>query len=230
MSSIVVVSPTPYKGDLAVSLVCNEIVYLPLQYVNFTLSSPLSAPVALKPLQALVFTSKHAPLALEYSLKHTPALAFLKSLPVFVLAAKSAQTACSLGFHVVFIGQSAQASNFAKEIQAQLPFPALFVRAKTTASNSLDHLPSLIAYENKPLKLPQKYKPKPHSILIFTAPSTYHAFLANFAWEQSYKAIAIGASTFKAFNPAICAFQSPEPSLEACIALAKTLSSCIKIV
>ncbi|WP_104753181.1 uroporphyrinogen-III synthase [Helicobacter salomonis] len=229
MISVVVVSPTPYKGDLATSLVCNEIIYLPLQHANYTLSSPLSAPIALKPLQALIFTSKHAPLALEYSLENTPALAFLKTLPVFVLAAKSAQTARSLGFHVVFTGKSAQAPTFAQEIQSQLPPRALFVRAKTTASNSLDHLSSLIVYENRPLILSQEYKPKPHSILIFTAPSTYHAFLANFSWEESYKAIAIGASTFKAFDPAICAYQSPKPSLEACITLAKTLSSCIKI-
>ncbi|WP_104725974.1 uroporphyrinogen-III synthase [Helicobacter felis] len=229
MSSIVVVSPTPYKGDLATSLVCNEIVYLPLQCVDFTLSSSLSAPIDLKTLQALVFTSKHAPLALEHSLGNSAALAFLKTLPVFALAIKSAQAAQSLGFHVIFTGQSAHAFSFAKEIQPYLPSNALFVRAKITASNSLDHLPSLIVYENRPLVLPQKDKPKPHSILIFTAPSAYHAFVANFSWEKSYQAIAIGASTFKAFDSAICAHQSPKPSLEACIALAKTLASCTKI-
>ncbi|GMB96278.1 uroporphyrinogen-III synthase [Helicobacter sp. NHP22-001] len=196
-------------------LACSQIVYLPLNLDNLT--PPLPS------LKALLFTSKHAPLSLEHNLKNTNTLAFLKSLPTFVLAPKSAQMAKSLGFNVAFVGQSGHAKGFVKEIKDLLPQPTLFVRAQSVATNALDFLPSLVAYKNIPLMLAQTQKPKPHSVLVFTAPSSYRHFLKNFAWDSSYVAVAIGQSTLNALDPHICAHLSPETSLEACLELAKTL-------
>ncbi|BDQ26787.1 uroporphyrinogen-III synthase [Helicobacter heilmannii] len=226
MRSIVVVSsaPTGGVGVLEPSigcLACGRIVYLPLNLDN--LATPTGVPLQLAHVRALLFTSKHAPLSLEHGLANSDALTFLKSLPAFVLAPKSAQVAKDLGFNVAFMGQSGHAKGFIEEIKGLLPNPTLFVRAQETATNALDFLPSLIAYQNTPLKLPQEQKPKPHSVLIFTAPSSYRHFLANFAWDSSYSAVAIGQSTLNTLDPHICAHLSPQPSLEACIALAKTL-------
>ncbi|BCZ17262.1 Uroporphyrinogen-III synthase HemD [Helicobacter sp. NHP19-003] len=221
MRPIVVVGSTPTGSARPADfggvgyLACGQIVYLPLNLDNLT--PPLHS------LKALLFTSKHAPLSLEHNLKNSKTLAFLKSLPVFVLAHKSAQVAKDLGFNVSFVGQSGNATGFLREIKTLLPSPTLFVRAKETATNALDFLPSLIAYQNTPLKLPQTQKPKPHSVLVFSAPSSYRHFLANFAWDSSYTAIAIGTSTLNAFSKNICAHLSPQTSLEACIELAKTL-------
>ncbi|BEG57622.1 Uroporphyrinogen-III synthase HemD [Helicobacter sp. NHP21005] len=219
MRPIVIVGSAPYSGaklDPGVGyLACSQIVYLPLNLDNLALLLPS--------LKALLFTSKHAPLSLEHSLKNTDTLAFLKSLPAFVLALKSAQVAKDLGFNVAFVGQSGHAKGFVKEIEGLLPNPTLFVRAQEVATHALDFLPSLIAYQNTPLKLPKEQRPQPNSVLIFTAPSSYRHFLENFAWDSSYTAIAIGTSTFNAFDPHICAHLSPQTSLEACIELAKTL-------
>ncbi|GLH57589.1 uroporphyrinogen-III synthase [Helicobacter ailurogastricus] len=224
MRPLVLVGPASLglAKDPALShLVCSQIAYLPLDLEN--LRSPLGVSLKLADFKALLFTSKHAPLSLQHGLEDTKALEFLKSLPSFVLADKSAQVAKSLGFKVAFVGQSGQAKGFVKEVKGILPSPTLFVRAQSVATDALDFLPSLIAYENTPIKLPPEQKPKSRSVLIFGAPSSYRHFLANFAWDPSYAAIALGKSTLNAFAPGVCAFLSPQPSLEACIELAKTL-------
>ncbi|WP_233709207.1 uroporphyrinogen-III synthase [Helicobacter suis] len=219
MRPIVVVGMTPYVGDVAITnLICSEIIYLPLVYKEGFLSSTLSPPLFIQNMQALLFTSKHAPLALTHSLE-TKALDFLKTLPVFVLAEKSAQVAKDLGFCVAFVGQGGHAKDLLQEIT--LPRNTLFVRAKEVASSVFNHLPSLIVYESKPLKLTDK--PKPHSVLIFSAPSAYKIFCYCFSWDNSYTAIALGESTFETFGPNIHALKSPKPRLQDCITLAKTL-------
>ncbi|WP_163555621.1 uroporphyrinogen-III synthase [Helicobacter suis] len=219
MRPIVVVGATPYLGDKTVlNLICSQIIYLPLVYKEGFLSSALSPPLLIESMQALLFTSKHAPLALTHSLE-TKALNFLKTLPTFVLAEKSAQVAKDLGFCVAFVGQGGHAKDLVQEIT--LPKNTLFIRAKEVASSVFDHLPSLIVYENKPLKLTDK--PKPHSVLIFSAPSAYKIFSHCFSWDNSYTAIALGESTFKTFGPNIHALKSPKPCLQDCITLAKTL-------
>lgn len=226
LRSIVWVGTKSHSDPSIQSLVTNAVVYLPLRTQD----------VDLDRIRALIFTSKHAPLALEHAFKGSDTLASLKALPTFVLAQKSAQVALDRGFSVNFIGQKGHGVGFVQEIMASLRAllqknsSVLYVRAKNIASN-MDtlllqahiSLKQLVAYENRCLKLPPALKPKPHSILIFGAPSAYQAFLSNFTWDPSYIAIALGSSTFKAFDPSIRAFKSPKPTLESSITLAKTL-------
>ncbi len=224
-------------GDRPIVLVGSKL-HASLGFEQLVVSAIEYLPIRLDtdPIKALIFTSKHAPLALEHQFKNTPTESTLKSLPVFALASKSAQVARDLGFNVYFVGQKGEGLGFATEIipllRALLPPKsyALYVRAQTIVSN-LDQaliqaqipLKQCIAYQVKPLKLPPERKPKPRSILIFGAPSAYRAFRANFDWDRSYTAIALGESTLKSFDPQMSAFKSPKPTLESSIALAKTL-------
>lgn len=79
-------------------------------------------------------------------------------------------------------------------------------------------------YENIPQKLPLELKPKPKSVIIFSAPSAYDSFVANFGWEDLYIAIAIGQSTFARFDKHITAYVSPSANFESCIAFAKDIA------
>ncbi len=236
-----VVGLRPYEDDLQVqSLVCNTLEYLPLGAQGVNISTPQGV-LDVSGIGALLFTSKNAPLALEHSLQNTHVLAVLKSLPSFVLAPQSARWAQDLGFQVAFVGQRAQGALFAQEVLPHLQAclqtkSALYVRAQHSAFNLGAWLQAhvsvqeLIAYTNKPLKLSAHLKPPPHSILIFSAPSAYKAFVFNFGWDTSYRAIALGESTYRAFESHVRALISPEPSLQASVALAKELASCVRLV
>ncbi len=230
----------PYESDPCVqSLVCNALEHLPLSAQGLSVETSQGA-LDLNTIGALLFTSKNAPLALEHSLQGTHALVFLKSLPSFVLAPQSARFTQALGFQVAFIGQSAQSALFAQEILPHLQAclhakSALYVRAQHSAFNLGAWLQAhlsvqeLIVYTNKPLKLSPHLRPPPHSILIFSAPSAYKAFIYNFDWDASYRAIALGETTYRAFDSHVRALISPEPSLQASVALAKELASCVTL-
>ncbi len=221
------------------SLVCNVLEFLPIKAQDLEIHTP-QGNLTLVDIGALIFTSKHAPLALEHSLKGSHALEWLKTLPSFVIAPRSARYAQDLGFQVALVGHAGRGELFAQEILPSLRQclrnkSALYVRAQHSASNLSAWLQAhlsvreIIVYANKPLKLASSLKPPPHSILIFTAPSVYRAFVGNFGWDRSYRAIALGETTYRAFAPEVRALVSPEPSLQASVTLAKELASCVKV-
>lgn len=181
---------------------------------------------------SLIFTSRYAIAALAQCAKDNPALAQWQELPSYAIGGSSAKELQKYGANVVFIGSDAHGSNFAKDLVQLLSGKSpLYVRARHIVSRLNEilleaqiDLKECIAYVNEPLQLDCTLKPKSNSILIFTAPSSFMAFKQNFGWDPNYVAVAIGMTTFSAFDPEIMAFVSPTQSIDGCIELAKDLA------
>lgn len=205
-------------------LVTNKITYLPITH-------------DLKGIDSLIFTSAYAIQSLlesanPLSTHYNPHLTKWREIPSFVISPKSAELLYQHNAKVEFVGQKAHGQEFAKEIIPLLQnrFP-LYLRAKeiishlnSTLINAKIPLQEALAYINTPLSLEQNLKPKPQSVLIFTAPSAYKSFVANFGWEDEYIAIAIGKSTFASFSSALHAYISPKPSIPHAIKFAQSIA------
>ncbi|RDU58314.1 uroporphyrinogen-III synthase [Helicobacter sp. MIT 99-5507] len=201
------------------SLVVSEI-----ELLEFTLN--------LANIDALIFTSKYAIKSLANNADrlndHT-----WKKIPSFVIGKSSADYLRQMGGKIEYIGEDSHGDGFANEIIPLLKDRnPLYIRAKKIVSHineKLIHqkikLHEVVGYENKIKKLDSKLAPKPNSILIFTAPSHYKAFLSNFKWDGSYIAVAIGMTTFGVFDAGVNAFVSPKQSIQACIELAEELNT-----
>lgn len=199
------------------SLVVSEIKILPFE-------------MNLQNIDALIFTSRYAIKSMADNAQRLNDDRW-KSIPSFVIGRGSATYLQNLGGSIEYIGKDSHGDGFAKEIIPLLKNRhPLYVHAKKIVSGineKLIHhkikLSEVIAYENKTLKLDANLTPPPSSILIFTAPSHYKAFLSNFKWDGSYLAIAIGMTTFGVFDAGIDAFVAPEQSVQSCIDFAKDL-------
>lgn len=199
------------------SLVVSEIKILPFE-------------MNLQNIDALIFTSRYAIKSMADNAQRLNDDRW-KSIPSFVIGRGSATYLQNLGGSIEYIGKDSHGDGFAKEIIPLLKNRhPLYVHAKKIVSGIneklLHHkikLSEVIAYENKTLKLDANLTPPPSSILIFTAPSHYKAFLSNFKWDGSYLAIAIGMTTFGVFDAGIDAFVAPEQSVQSCIDFAKDL-------
>lgn len=184
----------------------------------------------LQNIDALIFTSRYAIKSMADNAQRLNDDRW-KKIPSFVIGRGSATYLQNLGGSIEYIGKDSHGDGFAKEIIPLLKNRhPLYVHAKKIVSGIneklLHHkikLSEVIAYENKTLKLDANLTPPPSSILIFTAPSHYKAFLANFKWDGSYLAIAIGMTTFGVFDAGIDAFVAPEQSVQSCIDFAKDL-------
>lgn len=214
-----------YEHDYSLKcLVSNAITLLPITHT-------------LEGISAFIFTSRYGIASLIESASPTspfynPHLAHWRDIPSFVISPASAKELQKHKANIAFIGQSAHGGDFAREIIPLLKdHTPLYLRAKEIISK-LDSilksaqipLQEFIAYTNTPQNLPQNLKPKPKSILIFTAPSAYKSFISNFAWEQEYIALAIGKSTFAHFSPHINAHIAPKPNIESALTLARALA------
>lgn len=191
----------------------------------------------LEGIDSLIFTSRYAIQSLLESASplsphYNPHLAKWREIPSFVISPKSAELLYKHNARVEFVGQKAHGKEFAKEIIPLLKnHSPLYFRAKeiishlnTTLKNAKIPLQEAIAYVNTPLILEQNLKPKPQSVLIFTAPSAYKSFVSNFGWEDEYIAIAIGKSTLSYFDSTINAHISPKPSIPHAIEFAKSIA------
>lgn len=228
MREIVLINSTISKE--IPTLCVSEIRYLPIYDALLESNIP---PYAIKEhIDALIFTSKHAISALMCAMEqHSELRAFLE-IPVFAIGAGCERVLKNAGFCIEFISNTSHGESFAREIIARsCRHRLLYLRAQSIVSN-LDltlkqaqiPLTQIIAYTNTPKSLPHSQKPAPHSVLIFSAPSNYHAFVQNFGWDSSYIAIAIGQTTLRAFAPDVIAYTSPKQTLESCIKLAKELA------
>lgn len=212
----IICAGTREVSDSAVkSLITNKITLLPIAH-DF------------KGIDALIFTSQYAFKAL---LESSIAPSVWRTLPCFVIGESSANILREHGAKIAFIG-SGNGSEFANTIAPMLKDKVpLYLRAKEIVSQ-LDEilmasniaLQECIAYANTPLALDSSLKPKAHSIIIFSAPSAYKSFVNSFGWDDSYIAIAIGEATFESFDKTIQAHKAKNPSIKACIALAKDIS------
>lgn len=201
------------------SLIVSEIELLPF-------------PMNLKNIDALIFTSRYAITSIASNAKRLNDHSW-QEIPSFVIGQGSANYLLEMGGKVEYVGQDSHGDGFANEIIPLLKnrYP-LYIHAKKIVSHIneklLHHkikLSEVVAYENKVKKLDARLAPKPNSILIFTAPSHYKAFLSNFKWDGSYIAIAIGMTTFGVFDAGVNAFVSPKQSIQACINFAKELNT-----
>lgn len=182
-------------------------------------------------INALIFTSPYAIYSLIESEQRNLKLRHWRDIQSFVLSSKIAHICRKNNAKVAFVASKAYGEHFAHEICPILQNQkVLYVRGKDTAF-ALDSvlleanidLQQVIAYENSPQKLDISLKPQARSVIIFGAPSAYRSFVANFGWEDEYIAIAIGETTFQAFDKGIKAYISPQPSFESCITFAKAL-------
>ena len=75
----------------------------------------------------------------------------------------------------------------------------------------------------------KKYSPQnaplKEAILIFTSPSTVHCFNENFAWDESYKVIAIGKKTAAVLPLHVKPYLPLKQTIAACVELAKQIRS-----
>ncbi|WP_394909385.1 uroporphyrinogen-III synthase [uncultured Helicobacter sp.] len=181
---------------------------------------------------SLIFTSRYAIAALAQCAQNTQELAHWRELPSYVIGGSSAKELQKYGGNIAFIGSDAHGANFANDLVKLLADKApLYMRAQHIVSRLTERLSEAhidikecIAYVNEPLKLEASLKPKSNSILIFAAPSAFKMFKQNFGWDPHYVAVAIGMTTFSAFDPDIVAFVSPTQSIDGCIELAKDLA------
>jgi len=149
---------------------------------------------------ALLITSKNAVKSLEFN-QISPC-----EIPVFALSSKTYEACRNFGFSSVFNCANSTGNEFAHNLKSKLAGKkALYLRAEKIASNLPEILNScdltqIVAYENLTLKLPQESKPEANSVLIFTSPKNVESFIANFGWDKSYKAVAIGKTTAKSLS------------------------------
>ncbi|MDE6886931.1 MAG: uroporphyrinogen-III synthase [Helicobacteraceae bacterium] len=199
------------------SLVVSEIELLPFE-------------MNLSNIDALIFTSRYAIKSIAENAKRLQDDSW-KKIPSFVIGEGSAQQLLKLGGTIEYIGKDSHGDGFVKEIIPLLENRhPLYIHAKKIVSHIneklLHHkikLSEVVAYENKTKKLDSRLMPNPNSILIFTAPSHYNAFLSNFKWDGSYLAIAIGMTTFGVFHAGVSGFVAPKQSIQSCIEFAKEL-------
>ena len=81
----------------------------------------------------------------------------------------------------------------------------------------------LVVYETRCSTYTKEEAPKKGAKIIFSSPSTIECFFENFAWDESYKAIAIGKTTAAHLPKYIKPFVAGATSLEECIKLARNI-------
>lgn len=154
-----------------------------------------------------------------------------KDKEAYAIGEGTASCIQNYGGNLVFTCKSSYGDEFAQELIPRLQNRRVFFpRAKEVVSSLFEivcankiAIDQRVVYETLCKHYSTSYAPPKGAKLIFTSPSTVHCFLKNFAWDESYVAIAIGKKT-AAVLPLhvklhICEIQS----IEQCIALAKAL-------
>jgi len=203
-------SDTAYEG----------VVHLPLFEIAFD-----PTPIDLKGFDGIIFTSKNSVKALEQN-----GTAW-KSKNAYAIGEGTASLIEHLGGHLVFTCKESYGDLFAKNLLPLLESQNVFFpRAKEVVSSLFEilHVNGIaieerIVYETHCKEYPASFAPLKEAKLIFTAPSTVRCFLKNFAWDESYTAIAIGEKTASALPLHVNCKVASTQSIEACIALAKAL-------
>ncbi|MFV0481203.1 MAG: uroporphyrinogen-III synthase, partial [Campylobacteraceae bacterium] len=155
-----------------------------------------------------------------------------KNLEVFSIGEGTSRAVKEFGVEVFYEAKNSYGDEFAKEIASFLQNKrVLFPHAKEVVSDVFGILKSLhvnikefVVYKTNCVKRDTKEKPEDGSILIFTSPSTVKCFLENFAWNETYKAVAIGKKTANAFPKDIKVNIAPMQTTQSCVLFAQTLS------
>lgn len=178
----------------------------------------LDCVIDLQKFDSLIFTSKNAIKALNYNAQRYPHMGLWQKMPSFVIGAGSQKTLEDLGGSFASMPQDFHGKSMIKMLIPLLKNRSpLYLRAEHIVSN-LDKeliknhiaLSSQVIYRSKlRFDLTAQEKPKQESILLFTAPSSYHFFCQTFTWDSSYLAIAMGKTTFASFGSGIQKLISP---------------------
>ena len=186
----------------------------------------LEKKVVLEGVEALVFTSKNAVLAIERLDTRW------KTFPCYAIGVGTAKMIESLGGEVVYQAKSSYGDDFAQEIKSALAAKVvLFLRAKevTSALNTILKeagvlLRETIVYETRCEACAALNKPEKNAIMIFSSPSTIECFFRCFDWDESYQAVVIGEKTASFMPQGIAFDMAAKPSITSCIEVATKLS------
>ncbi len=200
-----------------------EVIHLPLFEILYP---PFS--VDMTPFDALVLTSKNSVKALEKNGIHC-----WRDKPCYAIGEGTAKATQEAGGHVVFTCNASYGDTFAHELIPLLSHKNVFFpRAKEVVSPVYDILHQAgititqqIVYENVCKKYSLQSAPLKEAILIFTSPSTVHCFNENFAWDESYKVIAIGKKTAAVLPLHVKPYLPLKQTIAACVELAKQIRS-----
>ncbi len=178
---------------------------------------------------ALIFTSKNGVISTN---QLNPSW---KQIPSYAIANATAKVIEKYEGNVVFTGNSGHGNELAKELIPYLKNKkALYLKGAKTVSNLVEILQengidcdAITVYETSCKSYEKNQQPQKNGVIIFSSPSTIECFFNSFTWDESYKAICIGHTTAQYLPKDIKAYIPHTTSLEACIALAKTLSPSI---
>ena len=171
----------------------------------------------------LLFTSKNAVIAAERISDEW------KRIPAIVIGNATAAKVEELGGRVAFVSTSFYGERLAKEISERFDPKRryLFLRPKAVATDIADilekkgfHIDEQVVYETRCVECQRVQAPPRGSIIIFSSPSTVRCFFRCFAWDESYRAYALGTKTAAAL---------PE-GIECRICEGNTLQECIDLI
>ena len=187
-----------------------------LPMIDFAL---LDVTLDLSGCDTLMFTSKQA-------VKSAEALnPEWKKLPCLAIGSATAKTIESLGGKVIYQPKSFYGETLNQDIVKKFrDKKILYLRPKEVSFDSKHFLAKAglllqekIIYETSCISYEEKDKPAQNAIIIFTAPSTIHFFLKNFAWDESYTAVVIGEAT-KEHLPLNARYEVADtPLIDSCI-------------
>lgn len=198
-----------------------DAISLPMLYVRFH-----SPALNLENMDALIVTSKNAVNAVN---EITP---YWTNLPVYAVGPATAKTVKNLGGKIAYISESRRGEGFAMELSKFIhDRKFLYLRAKEVAHDLKETLERMkmsieerIVYETRAIEYAPEAAPPDDSVIIFTSPSTIEAFMSNFAWNETYTAVAIGPTTAWAMPCLIPYKLSPDPSFEIAVRYARALA------
>ncbi len=184
---------------------------LPVFTINY-----LPCPINFDDYDYIIFTSKNTIKAID-SFSDT-----WQTTPALTIAPNTAKTVKTYGGTVEFVGTKSYGDEFAMEILDIVASKrVLFLRAKKVMSSLYNILTKQgiditenIIYETLVLTLDKALQPPPHSIIVFSSPSTVAGFLHNFSWDSSYKAVAIGKTTADSLPSYIGYTMAKTPSIK----------------
>lgn len=176
---------------------------------------------------AIVFTSQNSVKALMQSVSSW------QDKACYAIGEATARALEDAGATVAFTCKESYGDVFAHQIAPMLVGKKVFFpRAKEIVSPvgailqaaGID-VEECIVYESVCQRYDVCKAPPKNAILIFTSPSIVACFHKNFAWDTSYKVVAIGHKTAAALPLHVKVFLPQKQTLSSCIDLAKQIRS-----
>lgn len=197
----------------------SDVTHLPLLQTRW-----LAPPIDLHGYEGIIFTSKNGVEALE---RIAPEW---KALDTVCVGKATALAVTRYGGNVI-----ATAGGYGDDIAAIITQRFadrrwLYARPKKTASDFAAQLRGIgitldetIVYETVCADETPLFTPPDNAVIIFTSPSALHCFKSYFTLKASHALVVIGRTT-KAAAEGYRVHLAPEPTLDACVALARQLT------